>query len=182
MYRSIITLVVAAIAFGTPRTLYAQQPDANSSITPPASVARQKLSGPRFGFTVFTGDVADLRQRVGKEALITQFGWQFETQIKASENGSQALLEWVFLVGGVEQDELNFSASWLAGYRVAGGLELGAGPALSVSKDNTKLRTSMVLAGGATAPFGEIRIPLHMAVALAEGGPRITTLIGWIIG
>jgi hypothetical protein len=181
MYRSIGTLALLAITLGSPRPAASQQGDPNTPTSPAASVVRQKLSGPRFGFTVFTGDVADLRQRVGKEPLITQFGWQFETQIKASDSGNQALLEWIFLVGGVEQDELNLSGAWLAGYRVQGGLELGAGPSVSISKDNTELRTSMVVAGGATAPFGDIRIPVHLAVALAEGGPRITTLVGWII-
>jgi hypothetical protein len=42
--------------------------------------------------------------------------------------------------------------------------------------------TSMVIAAGATLPFGELYIPLNLAVAFAEGGPRITTLLGWIIG
>jgi hypothetical protein len=181
MYRSIGTLALVAMAMCTPRAAMSQQVDPNAPATPAVSVVRQKLSGPRFGFTVFTGDVADLRARVDKEPLITQFGWQFETQIKASESGNQALLEWIFLVGGVEQDELNFSAAWLAGYRVRGGLEVGAGPSLAISKDNTQLRTSMVVATGATAPLGDIKIPVHLAVALAEGGPRITTLVGWII-
>lgn len=181
MYRSIITLAAATMIAGAPGRAMSQNVDPDAPSSPAVSVVRQKLSGPRFGFTVFTGDVADLRQRAGKEPLMTQFGWQAETQIKATDSGNQALMEWVFLVGGVEQDELNLSLSWLAGYRVSGGLELGAGPAISISKDNTRPRTSMVLAGGATAPFGEIHIPVHVAVALAEGGPRITTLIGWII-
>jgi hypothetical protein len=183
MYRSIITLAVA-VALGAPAAAQSQEQPAHASnqaaqSAPPAE--RRELSGPRFGFTVFTGDVANVRQRAGKEPLMTQFGWQAETQITATDNGSQALMEWIALVGGVEQDELNLSLSWLAGYRVAGGLELGAGPALSISKDNTRPRTSMVIAGGATAPFGQLRIPFHVAVALAEGGPRITTLVGWII-
>jgi hypothetical protein len=35
---------------------------------------RQKLAGPRFGFTTFTGDVAHMRERAGLEPIITQFG------------------------------------------------------------------------------------------------------------
>jgi hypothetical protein len=113
---------------------------------------------------------------------MTQFGWQFETQITAHESGNQALMEWVVLVGGVEQNQLNFSLSWLTGYRVAGGFEIGAGPAVSMNKDQRRLNTSMIVAGGATAPFGDLYIPVHVAVALAKGGPRITTLFGWIVG
>jgi hypothetical protein len=144
---------------------------------------RQHLSGPRFGFTTFTGDVAKLRQSVGKESIMSQFGWQFETQVVSTRSGNQALMEWVALVGGVEQDELNLSLSWLAGYRLPNGLEFGAGPNVSVRKEGwDDPTTSMVIAAGATLPFGELYIPLNLAVAFAEGGPRITTLLGWIIG
>jgi hypothetical protein len=144
---------------------------------------RQHLSGPRFGFTTFTGDVAQLRQLAGKESIMSQFGWQFETQVVSTRSGNQALMEWVALVGGVEQDELNLSLSWLAGYRLPNGLEFGAGPNVSVRKEGwDDPTTSMVIAAGATLPFGELYVPLNLAVAFAEGGPRITTLLGWIIG
>jgi hypothetical protein len=144
---------------------------------------RQHLSGPRFGFTTFTGDVARLRQAIGKESIMSQFGWQFETQVVSTRTGNQALMEWVMLVGGVEQDEFNVSVSWLAGYRLPNGLEFGAGPNVSVRKDAwDDPTTSMIIAGGATLPFGELYVPVNLAVGFAEGGPRITTLIGWIIG
>jgi hypothetical protein len=143
---------------------------------------RQHLSGPRFGFTTFTGDVARFRQAIGKEAIMSQFGWQFETQVVSTRSGNQALMEWVVLVGGVEQDELNLSLSWLAGYRLPSGLEFGVGPNVSVRKEGGPPTTSMVVAGGTTLPFGEVYVPINLAVAFAEGGPRVTTLIGWIIG
>jgi hypothetical protein len=146
------------------------------------TMPRQHLSGPRFGFTTFTGQVADLRRSIGKESIMSQFGWQFETQIVSTSTGNQALMEWVVLVGGVEQDELNLSLSWLAGYRLPNGLEFGVGPNVSVRKEGGDPTTSMVIAGGATLPFGELYVPINLAVAFAQGGPRITTLIGWIIG
>jgi hypothetical protein len=96
--------------------------------------------------------------------------------------GGQALMEWVLLAGGVEQDELNVSLGWLTGYRLPNGLELGVGPNFSANKDNRHITTSMVVAGGSTMPFGDIRVPLNLAVAMAKGGPRITGLTGWIIG
>ena len=40
----------------------------------------------------------------------------------------------------------------------------------------------MVVAAGTTLPFGDLFIPLNLAVAFAEGGPRVTTLMGWIAG
>lgn len=144
---------------------------------------RQHLSGPRFGFTAFTGDVARLRQSAGKQPIMSQFGWQFETQILSTQSGNRALMEWVVLVGGVEQDEMNLSLGWLAGYRLPNGLEFGVGPNVSVRKEAMDdLTTSMLVAVGATLPFGELYVPANIAVAFAEGGPRITTLLGWIIG
>ena len=142
----------------------------------------QHISGPRFGVTAFTGDVARLRNSIGKSAVMTQFGWQFETRIVSTHSGSQALLEWVVLVGGVEQDELNIGMAWMAGYRLANGLELGVGPHVGVRREGGAPSTSTVMAAGWSMPVGEISVPLNAAVALAEGGPRITTLIGWIVG
>jgi hypothetical protein len=78
----------------------------------------------------------------------------------------------------VEQDELNLSLSWMAGYRLPGGLEFGVGPNISITNDSSKPTTSMVVAAGTTLPFGDLFIPLNLAVAFAEGGPRVTTLLG----
>lgn len=30
-------------------------------------------------------------------------------------------------------------------------------------------------------PFGDLYVPVNLAVAFAERGPRITTLLGWIV-
>ena len=127
---------------------------------------RQRLSGPRFGFTVFTGDVAKYRQALNKQPIMSQFGWQFETQIVATQSGGQALMEWLFLVGGMEQDDFSAGLAWLAGYRLEGGLELGVGPNFSWNKNSEDLTTSMVVAGGnanatnaASAPSSNKRAP-----------------------
>jgi hypothetical protein len=151
------------------------------------TLPRQHLNGPRFGFTAFTGDVAAYRQAIGKQPIMSQFGWQFETQIVSTGSGNQALMEWIVLLGGLEQSERNLSLTWMAGYRLPQGLEFGVGPSISVrpAEDPEQAiasTTSMVMAIGATLPFGELYVPANLAVAFAEGGPRITTLLGWIIG
>ena len=145
---------------------------------------RQTLNGPRFGFTTFTGDVAQMRQDAGKSTMMAQFGWQFETQIVSTKTGGQALMEWLFLVGGMEQDDFSAGLAWLAGYRLEGGLEFGVGPNFSWNKNSEALTTSMVVALGAAIPAagGDILIPVNVAVSFAEGGPRVTTLAGWIVG
>ena len=179
------TLVLAACAvmtFGSPRATLAQTTDSVPAALAVKRLPRQKLSGPRFGFTTFTGDVADMRDRAGLEPMMTQFGWQWETQIVSLTGGNQALMEWVLLAGGVEQNEFNLSLGWITGYRLANGMELGVGPNFSVNKDNRRITTSMVVAAGSTLPFGDLYVPVNLAVAMAKGGPRITVLTGWIIG
>ena len=182
MYRSIIILAAMALMTGLGQESAAAQAQQIPEEMRARQLPRQRLSGPRFGFTTFTGEVAQLRSQIGKEAIMSQFGWQFETQFVSTETGNQALMEWIVLVGGVEQDELNLSLSWLAGYRLPNGLEFGVGPSVSVRRGGSDPTTSMVVAAGATLPFGELYVPINLAVAFAEGGPRITTLIGWIVG
>ena len=183
MSRTVLVYAVAALALCA-GTVSAQEPvpevpeDMRVKKLP-----RQKLSGPRFGFTVFTGETADQRDSIGLEPMMTQFGWQWETQIVSMQGGSQALMEWVLLVGGVEQSEFSLSLGWLAGYRLDNGVEFGVGPNLSVNKDNDwEPNTSMVFAAGSTLPFGDLYLPLNLAVSVAKGGPRITMLMGWIVG
>lgn len=142
---------------------------------------RQHLSGPRFGFTTFTGDLAKQRAAADVSNIMSQFGWQFETQIMSTSSGATALMEWIVLVGGVEQDELIMGVSWIAGFRTEGGLEFGVGPNVGVNKEGNHTR-SMVVAACTTMPFGDLYVPLNVAAAFAEGGPQITTLIGWTSG
>ena len=74
------TLVLAALSLlGNAAAAAAQE----TQETPPIpeerqakKLPRQHLSGPRFGFTTFTGEVADLRDQAGLEPIMTQFGWK----------------------------------------------------------------------------------------------------------
>jgi len=182
MRRAITILALTTVLAAGATTRATAQADTIPESLRVRVLPRQHLSGPRFGFTAFTGTVADQRRYIGKSPLMSQFGWQFETQMVSTRSGNRALMEWVVLVGGVEQDELNLSLSWLAGYRLPSGVEFGVGPNVSVRKEGGEPTTSMIVAGGATLPFGELYVPLNLAIAFAEGGPRFTTLIGWIIG
>ena len=160
----------------------AQEASGQAELSAEKITPRQHLSGPRFGFTVFTGEIADLRNAADLEPMMTQFGWQWETQIMATEAGGQALMEWVLLAGGLEQSEFTLSLGWLTGYRLENGVEFGVGPNFSVNKDNRSPTTSMQVAGGATLPFGDLNVPVNLSVGIAKGGPRFTTLLGWIVG
>ena len=182
MSRIIFTLLFVALALSASAASAQIQDPATQGAQAVPEVTRRQLSGPRFGFTVFTGDVADRRDQADLEPIMTQFGWQWETQLLSTTNGSQALMEWVLLVGGMEQSEFNLSLGWLAGYRLESGVEFGVGPNLSYSADSQETTSSMVFAAGATLPFGDMYLPINFAVSVAKGGPRITALIGWIVG
>ena len=113
---------------------------------------------------------------------MSQFGWQFETQIVSTNSENQALMEFVVLVGGVEQDALNLSLVWLAGYRLPGGLEFGVGPSVSMNKDSDDVTTSMIVAVGRPCRSGSCTCRRTSRSRSAKGGPRVTTLLGWIVG
>ena len=182
MSRMIFTLMFVALALNNEAASAQTQGPATPQAQMVREVPRRHLNGPRFGFTVFTGDVADMRDRAEMEPIMTQFGWQWETQLLATQEGSQALMEWVLLVGGMEQDEFNLSLGWLAGYRLENGVEFGVGPNLSYSKDSRETTSSMLFAVGSTLPFGDLYVPINFALSVAKGGPRMTALIGWIVG
>ena len=182
MSRLVFTSLVVALATSAGAPSVQAQTSRISNPQEVRPVQRRHLNGPRFGFTVFTGEVADKRDQADLEPIMTQFGWQWETQLLASEDGSQALMEWILLVGGMEQSEFNVSLGWLTGYRFPNGVEFGVGPNISINKDSPDATTSMIIAAGATAPFGQLQVPINFAVSIAKGGPRITALIGWIVG
>lgn len=177
----LLTLTVATLALVPAPGLHAQTPEVPAEKRATA-LPRQTLSGPRFGFTSFTGETAEARQAAELSTVMTQFGWQLETQIVSLESGNRALMEWVFLLGGVESDEYNLSVAWLAGYRTETGLEFGVGPNFSYNPDAESTTSSMQFFGGTTLPFGEMYVPVNLGVGIADGEPRITTLIGWIVG
>jgi hypothetical protein len=182
MTRTILTATLTALVFSFAPAAGQAGPEPIPSEQQVKKLPRQKLSGPRFGLTAFTGETKKGRDYLGLSPVMSQIGWQFETQMVSTETGSQALMEWLVLVGGFESSEFNMSLAWLAGYRLPNGFEVGAGPAASYNPELTKFTTSIQMALGATLGFGDVYLPLNLGVGFAEGGPRITTLIGWIVG
>ncbi|MDH5588974.1 MAG: hypothetical protein OEZ65_04925 [Gemmatimonadota bacterium] len=179
--RIVVAAAAAAALSNTPATAQVRGPEVPEEFRA-RQLPQQHLAGPRFGLTMFTGDIARYRDQSGLNPVMSQFGWQFENQLVSTTEGNQALMEWVFLLGGIEERQKNFSMAWLAGLRSATGMELGVGPNFSVNSEVGEINTSLVVAGGMSMPFGELTIPLNVAVAFADGGPRVTALVGWIVG
>jgi hypothetical protein len=127
-----------------------------------------KLSGPRVGATVVTaGSASDFIQNDlmmpgddgwgnSSTALITQYGWQLETRFIESEEVS-GLVEWVFLVGGMERGLFLPSVSSLFGMRAKSGFEGAIGPNLSLTG------VGMVLALGYTFKTGNLNVPVNLS-------------------
>jgi hypothetical protein len=99
-----------------------------------------KTSGPRFGFTGFTGKAAEYIQRPkvdgGLEGIpvMFQFGYQFEKQY-LNEGNFQGLLEFIPMITGADQGQFIPSFSLLNGFRSQkSGLEIAFGPSFSFSK------------------------------------------------
>lgn len=133
-----------------------------------------KLSGPRVGGTIVTpgatsffiqeGDIpgSDNTWNANYEAweksssFITQYGWQLETKFIDSEDFA-GLVEWVFLVGGMEKGLFLPSVSSLFGMRTKSGFEAAFGSNVSLSG------VAMVLAVGISIKTGDLNIPINLS-------------------
>lgn len=140
----------------------------------PAVVPSIGLSGPRFGVTVVNGRLSDeLKSRWDVNPVITQFGWQFETRFFTMPSGTAGLVEWIVLVGGLEQNVFLPSATWLVGLRGPTGLEFGLGPNISLAG------ASFAFAAGATLKSNNIYFPINLAVVPSSRGGRVSLLVGF---
>jgi len=148
---------------------------AQTVIPPPPPAKSVSLSGPRFGVTSLSdGAVTTLQERsIEVRPMITQFGWQFERQFYARDSGVAALNEWVVLVGGLDQDVVLPSLSWMVGLRTKEGTEFGVGPNV------TPMGVSLAFAAGVTLRAGIMNVPMNLAVVPSKAGTRVSFLTGF---
>lgn len=155
----------------------AQAIDSNkhSTISTSKVITPVQLSGPRLGFTYITpGEAADvLKDELGMSPFFTQFGWQFETQYFALDNGTAGLVEFVGLIGGLEQNKFLPSGSLLIGIRNPSGGEFAFGPNISLAG------ASFVIAAGHTFKNGNLNFPVNFAVVPSSKGIRFSLLFGF---
>jgi hypothetical protein len=128
----------------------------------------KRYGGPRVGMT-YLGEgtsrerIAEAFNRGDITPWISQFGWQFETRIFTLDDGSCGLVEFVPLIGGLEQGLFLPSISTILGFRTRSGVELGVGPNLSLSG------VGLVLAAGASFKLGKVTFPINFVFS-----PNIT--------
>ena len=133
------------------------------------------LSGPRVGATFLSAGVRDRARDLGLEVgpVISQFGWQFERRFLTTPEGATGVTEFVWLIGGAEQNMFLPSLSWLVGFRTANGVEVAAGPNLSVAG------TALAVAAGVTFRAGSLNLPVNVAVVPSKSGMRVSLLAGF---
>ncbi len=175
--------------FGTPAPAPARVPDYNYS--PAISTVRTynkvpiterdsvfdhvQAGGPRIGLTVVgNGKLRDrLRDEFDASNVITQIGWQFEQRLFTLPHGPTGLIEFVPLIGGLEQGLFLPSISGILGLRGQNGLEIGLGPNLSLAG------AGMAFAAGQTIKGKYVNVPINFAVVPAREGTRVSFLIGF---
>jgi hypothetical protein len=138
----------------------------------------EKLAGPRVGVTMITsgslaslvrgdapffpdGDQASITDEwtgsTGKYgAAISQYGWQWESRFADGGGDVTGMVEWVALVGGMEQGKFLPSVSSIIGARTSGGFEIGVRPNLSFSG------VGMLFAIGHNFKSGNLNLPVNL--------------------
>ena len=136
----------------------------------------RSMAGPRVGVT-YLGGYRPQNMLTGKTltSFMTQFGWHTEQAVFPFNDGPTLVVEEVLLVGGVEQQALVPSLTFLVGVRTRGGLEFGLGPNLTLDG------TALALAGGQSFDLGGVSIPVNLAVVASQGGMRTTLLLGYAV-
>ena len=149
-------------------TLFFCTPSWSQTLPPVAQTA--DLSGPRFGFTLLSDGVVDAlaARHIIVRPAITQFGWQIEKQFFTRASGATMVTEWVGLVGGLDQNVVLPSLSWIVGLRTRDGAEFGIGPNV------TPAGTAIVFATGMTFRAGAVNVPVNVAVVPSKSGTRVT--------
>lgn len=133
------------------------------------------LAGPRVGVTVMSPGIVDRlkREDIKVSGVVTQFGWQSESRFYSNPSGFYGVTEYVFLVGGTEQGQVLPSFTWLVGFRNSDGIEFGVGPNV------TPISTSLAVAGGITYRFGDLNVPVNLALVPSASGVRVSVLTGF---
>ena len=125
--------------------------------------------GPRFGLTLLAGDI--INEIDGP--LISQFGWQEEIRVLGDEGQAIGLIEFIGLVGGMEQGYLLPSLTTAIGYRNPNGFEAGFGPNISLAG------VGYAFSLGFSIQKGGLVFPQNISLVLRESSMRISYITGF---
>ena len=147
--------------------------DLNTTTTKaPVNKLNATYRGPRIGLTLLTGDVID-ELDILDIPLISQFGWQEEIRVFGDAGQAIGLIEFVGLVGGMEQGYLLPSLTTAIGYRKPNGFEAGFGPNVSLAG------VGYALSLGFSIQKGGLVFPQNISVVFSESSIRISYITGF---
>jgi hypothetical protein len=134
-----------------------------------------RRSGPRIGAAyLIGGSVTAEREGAHVQPLMSLFGWQFEHQFSTGIAGAPLpIVETVFMLGGVEQNQALPSWSLIFGARQPNGWEAGLGPTL------TGAGARLTFAAGVTHKLGLLNFPINLGVTPGRRGASITLTTGF---
>ena len=137
-------------------------------------VIQYDISGPRIGVTFMPNGIG----------ARSQFGWHHENMASPTSRGPWFLVQQIYLIGGVDQNEFIPSGTLMFGVRTPSSFEFGIGPSLTIFGP-LGATTAVVAAVGQTLRYGGIRVPVNLAVAMSRnqgvGSYRVTLITGWAI-
>lgn len=138
-----------------------------------------KLDGPRVGFGyAMMADNSNIKRIYGDEDLnvdpfVSLFGWQFEWRYFTTNDGSQGLIEFIPMIGGLDQSMLLPMANILIGYRSPQGFEFGAGPSVSL------VGTGLVVAIGKNFRSEHVNFPVNLSFHKGKDSMRLGLTFGF---
>lgn len=150
---------------------------------PAVHVVESDWSGPRIGFMASPGD-ARVSRRLhdhGLGDLVSLFGWHFEHQVTPVRGGPQLVTEMTPLFGGVEYGKVVPSLTFSIGLRSRTGYEVGMGPSFTLGDDRSAGGVGLVIAAGRSLQFGDVNLPLNLAVSTNPKGTMVSVLAGYAI-
>ena len=144
-------------------------------------ITQRNLDGPRFGITyVLSGEKLIMGMKMqGMGRWVSQFGWHFEAQVIPEGGGPQFVIQVVPLVAGVEYGKMRLSTVFGLGIRFPGGFEFGLGPEFFAA-DGT-LTTALVMVVGNSFNYGDVSIPINVALTKRPYGTTMSFMFGYAI-
>lgn len=134
---------------------------------PPQSFGR---SGPRVGINIISGDLAKGLTRQDYLPVMMLFGWQFEQVLTTgSGNAPSVVFEEIPMFGGLEQNLLSPSFTFIIGLRMASGFEFGLGPTiiwptvvLGENRSMGTIHTAVTFGAGHSIRAGQFNFPINL--------------------
>ncbi len=186
--RTIVTLAASLSALLVAGAAAGAVPADDSDNEEVLTLSQRKLNGPRLGVSYVVqhprldrdGTFAKRLEEANMDMLISQFGWHFEWMVAPETGGPAFVTELLPFVGGVEYGKVIPSISLVFGIRMPVGFEFGMGPNILTTFDpENPLNTSLLLAVGQSVKFGDVRIPLNLALLTNKGGNRVSFVFGY---